>query len=155
MVIPHNIEKILGVTHTFGWLVGVDDKLMCNFCRTCGAWVTDDEYLTVLFTPSLSQSLIDNVQSQLNVGFTIVNAFTFESYQFKGIYIEHRTLSAEEEKIKSLYMQGITKVLHSMGFRYGDHFKTYSNLDGLAVKMKVNEIYDQTPKQGTGKKIIV
>ena len=155
MQIPNHIIKMMELTHTFGWLVGVDDKLMCDFCRTCGLWVTDDEYLIVIITPSLTKSLLNSMQSNLNVACTIVNAYTMESYQFKGIYLEHRALIAEEEKLKQACMQGIHDVLNGMGFEYGESYKKYADLDGIAVKMKVNEIFEQTPKKGTGGKIIV
>ena len=85
MQVPHNIKKMMELTHTFGWLVGVDDNLHCEFCRTCGTWISDDGFLTVIITPSMAKSLIGTMQNNKNVACTIVNALTFESYQLKGI----------------------------------------------------------------------
>ena len=82
MIVPDNIEKMLELTHTFGWLVGVDDKLQSHLCRTCGVKKFDDEHLIILITPSLAEHLIETIQKHPKIVFTIVNAFTFESYQF-------------------------------------------------------------------------
>ena len=155
MQVPQNIIKMMELTHTFAWLVGVDNKLRCEYCRTCGSWITDDGYLTVIITPSMAKSLIDTMKSNQNVACTIVNAHTFESYQLKGIYLEHRSLSAKEESLKESYMQGIQGVLLDMGFEYGDRFRKYANMEGIAVTMKVNEIFEQTPRQGSGGPLIV
>ena len=84
-----------------------------------------------------------------------MNANTFESYQVKGKYLENRSLNAEEENIKHRFMWGIKEVLSDMGFDYEGRFSQYADLEGWAVKMKVEEIYEQTPKPGTGKKLIL
>ena len=155
MVIPDNIDKMLELTYTFGWLVGVDDKLESHLCRTCGVKKIDNEHLIILITPSLAEHLVETIQNHPKIVFTIVNANTFESYQFKGKYVENRPLNAEEGNIKHRFMRGIKEVLSDMGFEYNDHFSQYAELEGWAVKMKVEEIYEQTPKPGTGKKLIV
>ena len=153
MIIPDNIEKMLELTHTFGWLIGVNNKLESHLCRTCGVRVIDGEHILILITPSLSEHLVETIQNHSKISFTIVNAYTFESYQFKGEYIENRALNAEEEKLKQLFMKGMEDVLAGMGFEYDGRFKQYANMEGLAVKMKVEEIYEQTPRPGTGKKL--
>lgn len=155
MQIPQNIIKMMELTHTFAWLAGVNDKLRCDYCRTCGTWITEDGFLTVIITPSMAGSLIDTLSSNLNVACTIVNALTMESYQLKGTYLEHRPLSVKEEDLKESYMQGIYGVLNDMGFEYGDGFRKYADMDGIAVAMKVNEIFEQTPRQGSGGNLIV
>ena len=155
MIIPENIEKMLELTQTFGWLVGIDENLESHLCRTCGVKKIDDEHILILITPSLSEKLTEVIQKHPKIGFTIVNAYTFESYQFKGKYIDKRPLIAEEENMKKRFMDGIKEVLLNMGFEYNGSFKKYADLEGLAVKMKVEEIYEQTPKPGTGKKLTV
>jgi hypothetical protein len=155
MLIPNYIEKMMELTHTFGWLVGVDDKLNSHLCRTCGARRYDDEHLIILITPSLEEHLVETIQDHPRIVFTIVDAHTLESYQFKGTFVEKRTLSAEEELMKQRFMDGIEAVLLAMGFDYHGRFNQYADLKGLAVKMKVEEIYEQTPKPGTGKMLIV
>jgi hypothetical protein len=155
MVIPENIDKMLQLTHTFGWIAGVNSKLMSHLCRTCGAIKVDHEHLSILITPALSESLIETIKNQPNISFTIVNALTFESYQFKGKYVTSNVLNPDLESIKQLYMKGIEDTLGNMGFKYGGRFNQYSGLEGIAIKMKVGEIFDQTPKQGTGKKLLI
>lgn len=155
MQIPHHVKKIMELTHTFGWLAGVNDQLRCEYCRTCGTWITDDGYLTVIITPSMAESLVDTLNTNLNVACTIVNALTMESYQLKGTYLENRPLSTEEEDLKEAYMQGMHGVLFDMGFAYGDSFRKYADMEGIAVTLKINEIFEQTPKQGSGGNLIV
>ena len=153
MIIPDKIEKMLELTHTFGWLVGVNDKLESHLCRTCGVKKVDNEHLIILITPSLAEHLLETIQKHPKIVFTIVNAFTFESYQFKGEFIENRELLVEEERLKQLFMKGMEDVLSGMGFKYDGRFKQYADMQGVSVKMKVEEIYEQTPKPGTGKKL--
>ena len=155
MIIPDNVKKILELTRTFGWLIGVDEKLESHLCRTCGVRIIDNEHILILITPSLSKYLVNTIQNHPKISFTIVEAYTFESYQFKGLFIEKRALNDEEKHLKQRFMNGMEEVLISMGFNYKDRFYQYAEMKGLAVKMKVEEIYEQTPKPGTGKKLII
>lgn len=143
------------LTHTFSWLVGADENLNCEICRTCGTWMSDKDHLTVIITPGMAASLIETLKSNQNVACTIANALTMESYQLKGVYIDDRALSQDEERIKEDYMQGMKKVLGDMGFNYGDSFRKYADMEGRAITMKVHEIFEQTPRKGAGAKIIL
>lgn len=153
MVIPDYISKMLKSTQTLGWLAGVKDNTDFHLCRTCGVLKIDQEHIRILITPSLSPSLIRTIKEQPKISFTVVDAYTFESYQFKGIYIDSGALGIEEEDLKQKFMTGIKEVLVGMGFDYGDRFKKYSGLEGVAVTMRVQEIYEQTPRKGTGFKL--
>jgi hypothetical protein len=154
MEIPDHIEAMFEITHTFGWLVGVKKDLNCDCCRTCGVRKTEDGDLLILITPELAKSILATIQRNSNLAFTMVNAYTFESYQFKGDYISHSFLSAQDEKMKALFMKGIKRVMGDMGFIYGDDFKRYADMEGIAIQMRVNEIFEQTPKKGTGNKLV-
>ena len=153
MIIPEKIEQLLALTHTFGWLTGVTDQLVCHTCRTCGVSNIENDQITILIMPSLSEPLINTIQKQPKISFTFINVQTFESYQLKGKYLECMALSAEDERTKGAYMNGMKEALQNIGFKYGDSFKKYAELAGVAVRMKVEEIFDQTPRPGSGSKL--
>lgn len=154
MQIPPHIKEQIELTHTFGWLAVSDDKLRSELCRTSGTRITDEGHLKAIIIPSMAVSLIDTLKSNLQVAVTVANALTMESYQLKGHYMGHSSLSADEEVLKASFMQGMHDVLTGMGFDYGDRFAQYADLEGLAVSINVQAIFEQTPRIGTGGAVI-
>lgn len=104
--------------------------------------------------PDLAPNLLDNLQANPEMTTTLSSAFTFECYQFKGTYHSHEDLSADDKKRNDNYLEGMMNIITDMGFDLGNILTNkYNKQKVQAVVMKVNAIFEQTPKNGTGKNI--
>ena len=154
MTVPDYLVEFLKKKDAFGYLASLNDKQFCDVCRYSGVYVINKEFLKIIYMPSLSPELLNNLKSAPKMTVTIVSAYSLECYQLKGKHISHENLNAEDEKFKDTYLQGMTEVITDMGFKLEKVLKgKYNNLDTRAIIMKVEEIYEQTPKKGTGEKI--
>ena len=96
-------------------------------------------------------NLLDNGKVALNVGAIP----SHETYQFKGGYLSHHDCDAED-------IEGIRRMLakYKIGLsRFGMPDEQLSIVDkyniepSIGITFEVQEIFEQTPKPGTGNKI--
>ena len=151
MIIPSYYKEFLKKRDTFGYLASLNKDLFCDACRSSGAYSPFEEHIKIFYMPVLSPRLSENLRLNPNMAFTMVSALTFESYQMKGQFLENANITPEEEKFKNDYLSGMTAVLNQVGFNLDTCMREkYSKQQVAAIIMKVEEIYEQTPKKGTG-----
>lgn len=154
MKIPHHLAEFFKKKDTFGYLACLNNKQFCDVCRISGIYIVNQESVKIIYMPSLSPDLLNNLQRVPQMTVTVVSAYTFECFQLKGKYLSHENLNAADEKFKNTYLHGMVEVIREMGYKMEKVLSgKFSNLDTLALLMKVEEIYEQTPKEGTGEKI--
>ena len=94
------------------------------------------------------------MESNPNITFNGISAYTFESFQMKGKYISHNELNDEDLQLKVKYLKGMRELIDEM--KFGIDVKSldkYCLSGAMALTMKVEAIYEQTPKPGTGEKV--
>ncbi len=154
MDIPYHLAEFFKKKDTFGYLASLNDKQFCDVCRISGIYITNQGSVKIIYMPSLSPNLLNNLQRTPQMTVTIVSAYTFECYQLKGKYLSQENLKASDEKFKNTYLQGMTEVIRDMGYKMEKVLSgKYCKLDVQAILMEVEEIFEQTPKEGTGEKI--
>lgn len=154
MIVPEHYIELFKKRDTFGYLASLNNNQFCNVCRSSGIYVIDQEFLKIIYMPALSPHLLKNLQINPQMTVTILSNYTFECYQFKGKYCFHENISDEDERFKDKYLQGMIAVIGEQGFNLDKVLKgKYIKLDVVTIIMKVEEIYEQTPKTGTGNKI--
>lgn len=155
MIIPEYYAKFVKRKEIYGYLASVGENFYCDTTRTCGIYPVDQEYLKILYMSELSPGILINLQRNSLITLNVISAYTFESFQMKGKYISHENLTVEDKKYKENYLRGMIELIEEMKFGLSPKsLEKYSQLDAIAVIMKVEEIYEQTPKKGTGEKIM-
>jgi hypothetical protein len=81
--------------------------------------------------------------------------YTYESYQIKGSYISQRESTGEEIAYQKAYMDGFTDALATQGLSKDKGYKAYFRQPCVALRIAVEEVYEQTPKKGAGGKLAV
>lgn len=79
-----------------------------------------------------------------------VDLYSYEGYQYKGVYISRRDCTAEEVAFQLSYMKEFTDILHSFGYSGPGYYKAYMHSPFIAFAFKVTQVFDQSPKNGTG-----
>ncbi len=154
MKIPPYYTKFFQRYDTLGYLASLNENGFCDVCRTGLVYTLNEEYVKIMFMPALASNLHMNLQTNPLMTVTVVSALTFEGYQFKGEYLSHEELNGNDKALNDSYLKGMTAVIKEVGFDLENVLSNkYSKQKVEAIVMKVKAIYEQTPKNGTGKNI--
>lgn len=80
---------------------------------------------------------------------------TYDGYQYKGTFIRSRPCTEDEVMLQSQYMESFTQILSEFGYSKEGLYRLYFSQPSIAIEFKVHEVYDQTPRKGTGEKISI
>lgn len=124
--------------------------------RPFNAIVSEDRKNITFYMPSaMLRHHLENVQDNGKVALNIGAIPSHETYQFKGTYISHHNCNEQEISEMKIMLQRFKNGLS----KFGMPEETLSLLDkfsvspAIGITFKVEEIFEQTPKPGTGNKI--
>jgi hypothetical protein len=123
-----------------------------DFNRVLGAYAVDDDHVTIFIDEPSSWKALANIRDNQMMSIVGVNMITVESYQLKGKNTGIANLTEEQEQLFKLYMEDFDVTATKIGLPLGLVYR-YPHSSMIAVTMEVNEIFEQTPKKGTGNKI--
>jgi hypothetical protein len=137
------------------WIANSDRDLIPEIVRSIGiAPVTDCSCLTVFVPEVFSHTLIKNLATSKHITLTGTSVPTYESYQFKGVFISIRLCTEEEVQRQRKYMDGFTDEVAHIGFSKEGFFNSYFHQPSYAITFRVMEVFEQTPHKNTGKLVI-
>jgi len=146
-------EKLKTYIHAGnGMMMGTRDASMKpEIQRVLGARVVDDNHIRIFFDNKSAGRIFQNLQDNQLVT-VVMCSFTFESYQFKGKSIRWAEATEEELEMIDDYFRKFTESM--AGFGLGEDFVyKYPHSQMMSLLMEVSEIFEQTPKIGTGQKV--
>jgi hypothetical protein len=147
-----NIEDLT----TSVWLCNANSALETDMVRLMGIQIEADRHHVRMYVPvAYGQTLLDNLTITDKMSFLSANVYSYESYQVKGRYISHRECTAEEVAYQIAYADSFTNALATQGFPKSMLFHVYNQQPCITMYMATEEAYEQTPKKGTGKKLII
>jgi hypothetical protein len=128
-----------------------DADLKPEYQRVLGCRVVDNNHITFYFDLPTSRNTIRNLET--NSELVIVGCSnTFESYQLKGKAIRWAKATPEEISNRDEYMVRFSTDMMVFGLP-GNIVYNYPHSEMMSVLMEVADIFEQTPKAGTGEKI--
>lgn len=92
-----------------------------------------------------------------NPAITLVGAHigNFEGYQYKGTLICWRPCLPEEVLLQEKNMEAFTRLLAEFGYSREGLYRIYFSQPSIAFEFEVTEVFEQSPRKGTGGKIVV
>lgn len=137
------------------WASNCNRQLEPELVRLLGAQVEADSEHLLFFVPlKLGGGLVQNFTDTDQLTFLLAIILTNESYQLKGSYLSHRPCTEAEVTLQNEYM---TRLCHHavahQGLPGDKAFEAYYDQPSVAVRMLVREVYEQTPRIGTGEKV--
>jgi len=154
MKVPAYYTEFLQRRDTFGYLASLNENGFCDVCRTSLVSVQNEEYVKIMYMPGLAPNLHINVKANSMITLTVVSALSFEGYQFKGEFVSYEELNKDEKISNDNYLNGMAEVIKEIGFKLESVLTNkYTKQKAMSIVMKVSDIYEQTPKKGTGKNI--
>ena len=131
-----------------------DDSLKPEYHRVLGARVIDDRHLKVFIDRKTAGRTFQNLEDNQVMSFVMCSLENFESFQFKGRSVNWREMTEEEHQQFDEYMHGLNEGCVRMGFP-DQLILNYPHSDMITLEMEVEEIYEQTPKIGTGQRVMM
>jgi len=129
-----------------------DNNLTPDFSRVLGATAIDDNHIKLLIDEPTSQRSLANMRDNQWVALVIVEVMSAESYQFKGKFISAVKPNEQDMNFFDQYMKGFDDLVVALGLNQGIVY-AYPHSEMICITMEVEEIFEQTPKKGTGQKI--
>lgn len=106
------------------------------------------------FVPSkFTEKIFKDLEVNPVMALVGVELNTYEGYQYKGQYLSSRKCTAEEVDFQYKYMKEFTDILDSFGYSGPGYLKAYIHPPFLALTFRATQVFDQSPKVGTGGEI--
>ena len=116
--------------------------------------VNGGNQITFFIVKKYSETFTANLQISPELAFIGTSVTSFEGYQFKGHFDSLRPCTPEEVQIQLSYLDKFTDLIELMGFARGWFYESYFHQPSLAVTFTVHDIFEQTPKKGTGTSMV-
>jgi len=136
-----------------GMALGTRDRnLKPEYCRVLGALVMENDIVKIFVAKLVSEQSIKNIDDNKLVSITLCHLFSYECYQFKGKCVHYEDSDNEDQGRVEKYMTDFNECIVKIGTKDGLVYK-WPTKPCMTIEMKVEEIFDQTPKIGAGSKI--
>ena len=155
MILTNNIKKIPQQSDFVFWAGSMGENNVCELTRVSGFIIEEDNEHITFFLPKKLFSIIEpTLKSGSRISFLMASILDFESYQVKGEYKSHQACTEENIDFYRLKVLKITDILSGMGLDGNGIFGFLLEQPSIALTMYCTEVYEQTPKPGTGGKLI-
>ena len=151
-MIPQKIVEYIG--RPVVMFVGTrDENLNPHVNRVMGAIVEKDkERITFYVAEVTSQKIRHNLDDNGRIALTMSEPISHESYQFKGSYLSSRESEEGDIAIIDEYVKNIVSQIKIAGGSE-EFFNDFIYNPSLAITFQIEDIFNQTPGPGAGKKI--
>ena len=128
-----------------------DKDYRCEIVRVMGVISTGHDSIKFFIAEESGARTLDNLRSNKIVTLSTTNIFTSESFQMKGRLINFRPATEEENTFIKDYVTSFDETASKLGFPPGMISNKMPHQPAVAIEFVVDQIFDQTPKIGTGK----
>ena len=149
-MINSKIKEFLEGIH--GIIMGTRDAVLKpDYCRVLGFEQMDDRHLRFFIDKDSNTSTMENLADNGMIALVMAKP-NFECYQFKGRCVSvTKAIEADDQSV-SAYLKDLNEVVLQMGVKDGSVYN-FPHANICTILMDVQEIFDQTPRMGTGNKI--
>lgn len=152
MNIPEKLVTFVTGTDVAVWAATSDTQRMPDVARATGVVKGDSDDELIIYLPRKNaDNMLMNLEQNDQLALMFTHITTFESYQFKGRCTAQRPARDEEIKSQKLLMEAFAEcVLQSYDIPANMVFKALFSVPIVALGLRVGQIFEQTPKKGTG-----
>jgi hypothetical protein len=152
MISNHHKEFLASNTISI-WIATANASNVPDTLRCTGLVVEDDTTLRCYIAQKHADVFQQNIAENKNIAFFASQIYNFVTYQYKGSVIEVLPSEPSETELQQQYVHGFTSAMSRFGFPQDKLYDMYFHQPALAIRLKVEKIFEQTPKQNTGGEI--
>jgi hypothetical protein len=135
------------------WMGSADKNNMPDTVRCLGVIVEDETTVRCFIAEKFSGKFIKNLSENKNISLSTSHPFTFIGYQYKGEVINIVPCTPEEIDFQKKYMDVFSEDMAAFGLDKQRVFDMYFYEPSVSVRIKVNAVFEQTPKPNTGQEV--
>ncbi|HLF65558.1 MAG TPA: pyridoxamine 5'-phosphate oxidase family protein [Saprospiraceae bacterium] len=150
MLLPNQLKQFL-LEPRFYWMATRNQDFICEIHRVLGVQVAGTDILRIFIYQGTASRTKENLLANKLIAFSVTSGFTFESYQIKGKLLEIRPVNEEEEVLMKNYIVEMDKMLVALGYSVSGVLTETLYTPAWSVEFSIEQVFDQTPKVGTGK----
>lgn len=155
MILSDKIKRIPTLTDFVFWTATTGINNIAEIARVSGFIVEDDgEHITFYLPAQLFKVIEPTLKKDSSISFLMISLNNFESYQVKGMYLRHGICTEENIDFYRLKIMRVIDIVNGMGLDGNGLFGYLLEQSSVSLTMRCTEMYEQTPKPGTGGKII-
>jgi hypothetical protein len=153
--IPGRILRFLDTASAA--LAGTRDKSLVPRVHRVSSWMVEPDGQTMgcSIAEVYMGRLIDNLDDNGRFVVTILQPVSHETYQFKGEYIDSRTVSANDLKVSEQIRGRFVEEMKIKNPTAPEAVtEAYNVKPSVVVRFRVEEIFVQTPGPGAGTRLV-
>jgi len=150
-LISNQLKKFIDEPH--GMAIGTRDAdFTPTYARVLGAKLLDDSIIKVMIAKQTSELTLKNLENNKMIAFVQANPIGFECYQFKGTYLRSYEASDEDRTLVENWLKDFDDIMAKYELEVPI---TYNWLHDpiVVIEFEIDQIFEQTPKIGTGNPI--
>lgn len=133
------------------WIANCDEKNMPYAVRCVGVKHNGTaEEITAYIPQVWSSQFEQNLQYNNKVTLLGTCVPTYESYQYKGEFLNLRASDEQEVANQHTYLCGFCGEVAKLGLSWQGFYDSYFQQPTLAITFRVTSIFNQSPYKGTG-----
>jgi hypothetical protein len=149
-------KEVIDVTNSqyFAYLGSRDGQLAPTVRMTWGVdFAADEDIATSFVIQAQYEQMLNNFQQNGRIALSYSDLSTHVAYQLKGHFLQARPLTEEEVALQQQYRREIINFLTEFAGYPEERLNVVAHLADLAIDLKVEKIFNQTPGPGAGKEI--
>jgi len=152
MNIPEKLVTFVTGTEVAVWTATSDTQRMPDVARPTGIVKGDSDDELIIYLPRKNaDKMLVNLEQNDQLALMCAHIATLESYQFKGCCTAHWPANDEEVESQKRLMGAFSEFLVQIyGFPTDMAYKAYFSVPIVALGLRVEQIFEQTPKRGAG-----
>ncbi len=136
------------------WLSNSDTELRPDIIRLIGNFMDFEKSELTVFAPlERCAGILNNLKHSPKLSYLMASLATLESFQIKGHFISQTPCTDAEVTIQHDYLTRFIDFTNALGFDASPVWNLYFQQPSIKITLSIDEIYEQTPRSGTGKKV--
>lgn len=128
-----------------------NDRMEPNGCRVTALRVEDQGTHLIAYLPkAATEVVLEDLKSNGQAAISVARPTDDRAVQVKGVFVSMRDGEASEEAFVMAQWEGFKKQLDMIGFNASASTMSWSMWPCVAVKIRVTNIYSQTPGPDAG-----
>ncbi len=155
MNVPEHLVAFIGAAEVAVWIANSDNQRRPEIARHTGVVKGEaDDELLIYLPQRKAETILSNIEHNDRLALFVSHITTFESYQFKGRCVMQRFANVEEMESQRRLIAAFSDCLSEIFSLPADMMiNAYYSRPIVVLALSVEEIFDQTPRKGTGNRI--
>lgn len=132
-----------------------DEKNLARGTRAYGIFTHEDkEQITFYINELSSAPILKNMLSNREISLGIARSTDYRAIQIKGKYVDHRTIDERDRLLIERHTVMFADNVDKAGGDRERYLKSFPCFPAIAVTMKVDTVFNQTPGSPSGETIL-